>query len=265
SLSSSHRRCVYSVTKSAELTDGRKHYMRDMRVFWSKMVGKQESRRRDVLPVPDRAPLKSAPVRLRRDVVSDAVDEVDDGVGGIHPETLFAHLMKLGQDEAAAVAGVAAAASEAATKADRAASSSLPKLLSLPYAAATSAEKNALYIRESAGVRRRMRQALEDNRADPLVVASATALALRFLQRRYHYPALSFPQGAGVNNTFQQQQQQQQQSRGNQRRRQGGSRGSSLELLSTTCLHLASKYHCVDAMDLETVGSPLNSSRVFEL
>lgn len=49
--------------------------------------------------MPDQAPLKSAPVRLRRDVASDAVDEVDDGVGGIHPETLFAHLMKLGQDE----------------------------------------------------------------------------------------------------------------------------------------------------------------------
>lgn len=167
-------------------------------------------------------------------------------------------------NQAAAVAAAAAeaaeaAASMAATKADRG-SSTLPNLLS-SLSAATSAEKNALFARDSAGVRKRMRHTLEDNLADPVVVASATALAVRFLQRRYRYPALSSPHSTGGSCIVQQQQH----SHGSRRRRQRSRGGESLELLSTTCLHLASKYHCVDAMDLDTVGSPLQSSRVFQL
>lgn len=157
--------------------------------------------------------------------------------------------------QASANAADAAAAAKADSK-----NASLPKSGS----AATPSEKNAMFEKDSADVRAWMRHAREHELADSVVVSSATTLAVRFLQRRYRYPALSCAQSTGANNGTKSGTVQQRRGRGNRRRR-CASAGVLSELLANTCLHLASKYHCVEDLDTETFGSPLNMSKIFSL
>lgn len=152
---------------------------------------------------------------------------------------------------------------------------------------ANNPEQTAMFVRDSCGVRGWMMYALEDARVDPVVVASATTLAMRLLQRRYHRcPPLDAAASTGLgcdrrnsNSTDVYRQQQQQQGRRQRRQRRrstsgsggdsggggGAARGSpSLELLSVACLHLASKYHTAE-IQLGDFGFSLRSSEVFQL
>ncbi|CAN0122413.1 unnamed protein product, partial [Ectocarpus fasciculatus] len=170
---------------------------------------------------------------------------------------------------------VAAAAALAATAGEK--SHVLLPLLLTP----APTEKTVLFARDSGRVRGWMKSALEDRHIDPQVVASATTLALRWLQRRHLYPSLvsSSPSAmkdtAVSNNAHRQrrrrqqpkQQQQQQQRRRRRRRSDGGGAGlPPLELLSMTCLHLASKYHTQDSvLVLEDFGSSIHRPEVHAL
>ena len=120
-------------------------------------------------------------------------------------------------------------------------------LLSKPSSSvATPSELDAMFAQDSANIREWMRHAVEAGLADAVVVSSATTLAVRFLQRRYRYPALScVPSG--------------------NRRQRSARAGVLSELVAVTCLHLASKYHCVNALELETLGRPSKVSTVFDL
>lgn len=123
-----------------------------------------------------------------------------------------------------------------------------------------------MFARDSLNVREWMRHAIEDKLADSVVVSSATALAVRFLQRRYRYPVLSCAQQAGgVNNDTSGAVQQRHRGRGSRRQRRHGVAGVPAELLAITCLHLASKYHCVDALEARTFRSSVNMSKIFDL
>lgn len=120
-----------------------------------------------------------------------------------------------------------------------------------------------MFARDSANVREWMRHAVEAQLADAVVVSSAAALAVRFLQRRYRYPALSWAQStggvnSGTDGTVRRR------GRGSRRRR-AASAGVLSELLAVACLHLASKYHCVEALEARAFGSPVRMSRVFSL
>lgn len=132
-------------------------------------------------------------------------------------------------------------------------------------------DKTVLFARDSGRVRGWMKSALEYRHVDAQVVASATTLALRWLQRRHLYPSLvSSPDamnGTTVSNNAHRRQQKQQQQRGRRRRRRSGVGGVGLpplELLSMTCLHLASKYHTQDSV-LEDFGSSVDRPEVHAL
>lgn len=141
----------------------------------------------------------------------------------------------------------------AAAKAASGNASLLPKLGS--SVAASPSEKNAMFARDSASVREWMRHAVEAQLADAVVVSSAATLATRYLKRRYRYPALSCAQSDGVNSGA---------DRGRRnRRRRPSSTGVLSGLLAVTCLHLASKYHCVEVLDAKAFGPPLRMSTVF--
>lgn len=158
---------------------------------------------------------------------------------------------------------------EAANAADAAAAAKVDSkhaslLATKSISAVTPSEKNAMFARDSADVREWMRHAVEDQLADAVVVSSAVALAVRFLQRRYRYPALlSCVQSTGANSGTRGTAQQRLGRRN--RRRRPRSAGVMSELLAITCLHLASKYHCVKALAAATFGSPLSMSKVFSL
>lgn len=162
-------------------------------------------------------------------------------------------------DQAAANAADAAAAAKAASKP----TSLLPPGLSSGSAAAAASpsEKNAMFARDSASVREWMRHAVEARLADPVVVSSAAILAVRFLQRRYRYPSLSCAaqSSLGAGSTVRRRW-----GFGNRRRRTP-SAGVVSELLAVTCLHLASKYHCVEPLDAGALGSLRSMSKVFSL
>ncbi|CAM9772128.1 unnamed protein product [Ectocarpus sp. 12 AP-2014] len=189
---------------------------------------------------------------------------MDDG-GVIQIPTLFSHLMKLGRDEAGAVAEAATLAATAGGKSNV----SLPLLLT-----PAPTEKAVLFARDSGRVRWWMKSALEDRHIDAQVVTSATTLALRWLQGRHLYPSLASSPGAmnGISNNAHSQRwrqpissQQQQQRQRRRRRSVGGSAGlPPLELLSMTCLHLASKYHTQDSV-LEDFESCVHRPEVHAL
>lgn len=148
----------------------------------------------------------------------------------------------------AVVAAEAAEARAAATKAQ--------SLLS-GHAAASPTKHSAMFAQDSRNVRERMRHALEDGLADSVVVASATTIAMGFLQRRYLYPLL-LPrlQASGNSST--------QRGRGSRRRRLPSGHAMSA-LLAATCLHLASKYHCVQELPADMFAPSPRLSKIFDL
>jgi len=149
----------------------------------------------------------------------------------------------------AVVAAEVAEARTAATKAQSLLSS---------HAVSSPTEHDAMFVLESGNVRERMRHALQDGLADSVVVASATTLAMGFLQRRYRYPLLPSRSPAGSDSSPQ---------RGRGGRRRWLARGHvASDLLASTCLLLASKYHCVQELPPEMFApSPSRLSGVLDL
>lgn len=120
-----------------------------------------------------------------------------------------------------------------------------------------------------------MRHALEDLHIDAVVVASAATLALQYLRRRYGFPSSRCVGGGGGGGKRAASKSSVtlpptrvsprggRQPRGRRLNENGGR--VAVVLLSVTCLHLASKYHCVHEEKVASLGTRLNPQKIFKL